>query len=175
VGRLRLVERRLDVAEALTEVGGKVAFGPLKTSESRRTVTVPAFLAEEIAAHVQQYVQHGPDSLVFAAPAGGPIHRSSWRQRFWLPAVRRAGVEPPPTFHHLRHHAAAVAIAAGAHPKAIQARLGHSNVSVTLGTYEGLLPGLDDDLARRLDEARTVAAADSAARLLHENVVPIRR
>lgn len=170
VGRLRLLERRVDVVESLTEVRGRIAFGPLKTSGSRRTVTVPAFLVDELASHVERFVERS--DLVFTSPTGGPIHRSSWRQRFWLPAVRRAGVDA--TFHHLRHHSAAVAIASGAHVKAIQERLGHGTVRVTLDTYGHLLPGLDDDLARRLDEARTLATLDPVARLSHENVVPIR-
>jgi hypothetical protein len=45
-----------------------------------------------------------------------------------------------------------LAIAAGAHPKEIQARLGHSSITVTLDRYGHLLPGLDEALARRLDD-----------------------
>ena len=48
-------------------------------------------------------------------------------------------VEPPQRasgvscrFHDLRHSSVALAIAAGAHPKAIQARMGHSSINVTL-------------------------------------------
>ena len=68
-------------------------------------------------------------------PEGGPIRRTNFRRRFWAPAVDAAGISPAPTFHHLRHTAAALAIAQGAHPKAIQARLGHASITTTLNLY----------------------------------------
>jgi integrase len=157
---LRLLERRVDITEGAVEVRGRVTLGPLKTPQSRRTVTIPSFLAEDLAAHLTTHT----DELVFPAPSGrGPIHRSTWRPRFWMPAVKTAGLTPPPTFHHLRHTAAALAIAHGAHPKAIQARLGHASITTTLNLYGHLFPGLDEDLADRLGDAR-------AARLRHAHI-----
>lgn len=46
-------------------------------------------------------------------------------------------------FHDLRHTSVALAIAGGAHPKAIQARMGHSSIAGTLDRYGHLLPSLD--------------------------------
>jgi integrase len=80
------------------------------------------------------------------------------------------GLEPGPRFHDLRHHAAAVAIAAGAHPKAIQARLGHASITTTLNVYGGLFPSLDEELADRLDAARPAVVARS----WHADVTEIR-
>jgi integrase len=52
----------------------------------------------------------------------------------------------------------ALAIAEGAHPKAIQTRMGHSSINVTLDRYGHLFPELDEVLAasfgKRLAEAR---------------------
>jgi integrase len=62
-----------------------------------------------------------------------------------------------------------LAIARGAHPKAIQARLGHASITTTLNLYGHLFPSLDVELAERLDDVR-------AARLRHADpraVVPI--
>jgi integrase len=172
--RVRLLERRIDVAEGLTlGADGNVFVGPLKTPESRRTVSIPSFLTDALAEHIAAYPDPAGSELLFTAPKRGPINRQSWRTRFWLPAVRQTGILPLPTFHHLRHHAAAVAIAAGAHPKAIQARLGHASITTTLNTYGHLFPGLDDELAERLEATH----ADSAARLLQaggSSVTPIR-
>ncbi len=60
-------------------------------------------------------------------------------------------------FHDLRHTSVALAIAAGAHPKAIQSRMGHSSISVTLDRYGYLFPELDEAIAeafgRSLHEA----------------------
>jgi len=67
----------------------------------------------------------------------------------------------PLRVHDLRHTAAGLMIALGAHPKVIQERLGHSSIKVTLDTYGHLFPNLDEALAQRLDElARSSAASE---------------
>lgn len=53
--------------------------------------------------------------------------------------------------HDLRHTAVALAIAEGAHPEAIQARMGHASVQMTLDRYGHLFPELDETIAERLD------------------------
>ena len=44
-----------------------------------------------------------------------------------------------------------MAIAEGAHPKTIQARMGHASVQVTLDRYGHLFPELDQQVAEGLD------------------------
>jgi integrase len=152
-------------------VRGQVTIGPPKTRESRRTITVPSFLADALSEHLARTARGVADDLVFAAPgAGGPLRRTNFRRRYWTPACDAVGLEPAPRFHDLRHHAAAVAIAAGAHPKAIQARLGHASITTTLNVYGGLFPSLDEELADRLDAARPAVVARS----WHADVAEIR-
>ncbi|MGH9156824.1 MAG: hypothetical protein ACRD1K_13535, partial [Acidimicrobiales bacterium] len=62
--------------------------------------------------------------------------------------------------------------AEGAHPKTIQARMGHASVQITLDRYGHLLPSLDDQIADGLDRmyrlaemARTAARPAPVARL----------
>ena len=47
-------------------------------------------------------------------------------------------------FHDLRHTHATMLAEAGAHPRAVQERLGHSTISVTLGTYSHVMPSMRD-------------------------------
>src|SRR5207248_3177581 len=63
----------------------------------------------------------------------------------------------PLRVHDLRHTSAALAIEAEAHPKAIQQRLGHSTIQMTLDRYGHLFPSLDEELAQRLDAIGRVA------------------
>ena len=56
-------------------------------------------------------------------------------------------------FHDLRHTSVALAIAAGAHPKSIQARMGHSSINVTLDRHGHLLPELDEAIATSFDRS----------------------
>ena len=51
----------------------------------------------------------------------------------------------------MRHAHASLLLAAGVHPKVVQERLGHSQVSVTLDTYSHLAPSLQRETAERLD------------------------
>jgi integrase len=62
-------------------------------------------------------------------------------------------------FHDLRHTAASLLVAQGAHPKAIQEHLGHSTVTITLDRYGHLLPSAHETLADRLDAAYAEAGA----------------
>jgi integrase len=90
------------------------------------------------------------------------VRRSLFRTRVWGPAIKRAQIaEPLPRVHDLRHSAAAIAISASAHPKLIQAMLGHASIVMTLDRYGHLFSSVGEDLARRVDEL----AGDSAAHM----------
>ncbi len=132
-------------------------------ARANRAVPIPRIVAEEIALHLAQFPA-GSDGLVFTAPGGGLIRRTNWRQRVWLPALRRAGIPAPiPRPHDLRHTAASLAIQAGAHPKAIQSMLGHSSITITLDRYGHMFPSVAESLAEAVDGRFREAAARSAA------------
>jgi integrase len=80
------------------------------------------------------------------------------------PALTKAGLSRSVRFHDLRHTCAALCIALGAHPKAIQERLGHSSITVTLDRYGHLFPKLDEALTDRLDELHSDAVNQPATR-----------
>ena len=133
----------------MVDVGGHPYFGPPKTRAGRRTVPLPRVAADPLAEHLRTYDrQH--DDLVFTAPEGGPVQLNVWRQRFWAPAVRDAGVAHLRP-HDLRHTAVALWMAAGANPKEVAARAGHTSVSFTLDRYGHLLPGSEQRLNDALD------------------------
>ena len=66
-----------------------------------------------------------------------------------------------------QHTCAALLIAQGAHPKAIQAHLGHSSIQVTLDLYGHLYPDEMDRLADRLDAAHDANPPQVAASVRH--------
>ena len=142
------LRRTIRVTESLVESDGGFYFEEPKSEASRRTVRVPSFLVEVLARHLA--VHADGSGLVFSAPNGGPIRRSNFRRRVWLPAVE-ASVGQPCTFHDLRHSHAALLIAQGEHPKVIQERLGHASIKTTLDTYGHLFEGLDEAAADRLE------------------------
>lgn len=158
---LDLLARRVHVRRQAVEVAGRVELAEVKTAAGRRVVALPGFVAEALARHLEGRPDD-PEALVFADGRGGPVRRTNWRRRVWAPVVRAVGLEGLRP-HDLRHFAASVAVAAGAHPRALQARLGHSTSQVTMDVYASVLPGLDETLAERLEELRT-AAVHRAAR-----------
>jgi hypothetical protein len=67
--------------------------------------------------------------------------------------------------HDLRHTAVALWIAAGANPKEVAARAGHTSVSFTLDRYGHLYPDADQALRDRLDALHALAEARQSAGL----------
>jgi hypothetical protein len=136
------------VAEIVVEVRGVLHMGPPKTRASRRTVGLPRFVVEELAAHLA--APGDLEDFVFTAPQGGPLRLPAFRARVWRPAVISAGLDGL-RIHDLRHTAVALWIAAGANPKEVSARAGHASVSFTLDRYGHLYPEADAALRDRLD------------------------
>jgi integrase len=60
-------------------------------------------------------------------------------------------------FHNLRHTAASLLINSGDGPRHVMAMLGHSQVSLTLGTYSHIFQSTQRESARKMDEALKVA------------------
>jgi integrase len=162
--RVDLLRGTVQVAEIVVEVRGILRVGPPKTRASRRTVGLPRFVVEELADHLGR--PGDLEALVFTAPQGGPLRLPAFRGRVWRPAVIAAGLDGL-RIHDLRHTAVALWIAAGANPKEVAARAGHSSVSFTLDRYGHLYPEADTALRDRLDAlyGTRPAPASSVVRL----------
>jgi integrase len=148
---LDLLRRTVSVRQQIIEVNGRfLGFGEPKTAAGKRTVDLPAFLCAMIEEQLAERAQPGPDGLVFVNTRGNPPHTSSFASQTWLKARRAIG-RPDLRWHDLRHTAVALAIAQGAHPKAIQERMGHASITITLDPYGHLFPALGRQVAEGLD------------------------
>jgi integrase len=147
VARVDLMRRRIEVAEAVTEIdGGTIVWGTPKSHE-RRSVPLPRFLADELLPHL---AGRPGDDLVFTAPAGG-VMRNRTARRAWFNRAAAAIGAPGLTPHELRHTAASLAVSAGANVKAVQRMLGHASAAMTLDRYADLFDDDLDAVAERLD------------------------
>src|SRR2546426_1028475 len=82
--------------------------------------------------------RRGRTVAAWKAPEGEPARRTNFRN----PGLGPCGLKGGPgaiAFHDLRHPAVALAIAAGGHARAIQARPGRSSVTMTLDRYGYLM------------------------------------
>ena len=149
--RVDLRNRKVRVTEQLIRLdAGEWVRKEPKTPASVRSITISPFTAGLLAHHLDHYAEPGLDALVFPNEAGHPIISSSFWNNHFRRAQRRVGVVC--RFHDLRHSSVALAIAEGAHPKAIQARMGHSSINVTLDRYGHLFPELDESIATAFGE-----------------------
>jgi integrase len=161
VEHLELLRRRITVAEGIVEAGGKVHPAGTTKTGAISTYTMPAIVADELALHLQTYPPAG-DGLVFPAPMGGPIRWSSWRARYFAPAVEAAGLGPT-TPYALRHSAVSIMAASGATLHEAGRRVGHRSV-VTTNRYAHLFDERDAEIAEAVDRiARTAAEARDSA------------
>jgi integrase len=129
--RVDLLHRTIAVTEQITDVRGQVSVAEPKTHAGRRVVALPPFLAAELEAHLRAFSEPGAGGLVFPAPEGGPLRRSNFRRRVWLPALEKAGI-PNLRFHDLRHTAGTLTAQTGATTKEVMARLGHASPRAAL-------------------------------------------
>src|SRR5207253_2776192 len=146
-----LANRAIVVVEQMVFIEGQFVRKAPKTRAGRRRVTIPTLLAEMLDEQLSERSNPGADGLVFPNKRGNPIHPSSFNGAHWTPAKKLVGLQGV-RFHDLRHTAVALAIAQGAHPKAIQARMGHNSVQMTLDRYGHLFPELDAQIAIGLDD-----------------------
>jgi integrase len=127
-------------------------FGPPKTRAGVRTIPVPAFVTDMLAAHLAEFPA-GADGLVFTTATGRSIPRSNWADRY-RGACASVGITGRTRTHDLRHVAASALIATGLSVSAVQAVLGHASPAETLEVYTHFWPA---------DEERTRAAIESFA------------
>jgi hypothetical protein len=88
---------------------------------------------------------------VFATPTGKPIDPRN-DHRAWRQLLRDAGVRPA-RLHDARHTAATLLLAQGVAPRVAMQILGHSQISLTLGTYSHVVPELAAEAAASMGDA----------------------
>jgi integrase len=150
----------LTVRQALQRQQGRglVIVEP-KSRAGRRSISLPRPLVEALrqhrAAQLEERLRAGSEwrehDLVFAQPNGAPIdpradHRA-WRALLTAAGVRQARL------HDARHTAATVMLTMGVAPRVAMQVLGHSQISLTLGTYSHVVPELAEDAAAKVGEA----------------------
>jgi integrase len=130
-----------------------------KSRRSRRAIDMPPTLKAALTRLPSRF----KGETVFTSPEGEVMDPDNFSSRDWARVLRRSKLQRI-RFHDLRHTYASLLIAQGAHPKYIQAQLGHASIQTTLDRYGHLMPEMHEAEARKLDklvfgEPRDVAAA----------------
>jgi len=135
--------------------------GTPKSRRSRRAIDMTQTLEQAL----QELSTTRRSEFVFCSERGTPLDADNFRHREFPAALRRAALRRI-RFHDLRHTYTSLLIAHGAHPRYIQAQLGHASIQTTLDRYGHLMPQLHQAEAQKLDHlVFGQQAAPSARRL----------
>jgi len=149
---------QLQVQRQLQRISGQgLVFSEPKSDAGRRLVKLGPAVLEKLHQHRQQQEQARlfagqrwqENGLIFPTTIGTPKSPGDLRAEF-KSLLQEAGL-PDVRFHDLRHTTATLMLQQGVHPKVVQERLGHSNVSITLNIYSHVLPSLQEDAAEKMD------------------------
>ena len=141
------------------EKGGGWAFAEPKTSQSRRTIPLPASTVKALLEHKRQqgierlrigseWHDHGS---VFPTTIGTPYTLSSLTNKSLKPALVKAELAGF-NLYSLRHTHATLLLANGENAKVASERLGHSTIVLTLDTYSHVLPDMQQGAADRIED-----------------------
>lgn len=142
---------------------GTWEIGEPKTASGRRSIAVPQSCTAPLRKHrVDQNKERlrlgelwGNHGFVFTNRTGRPLHVNSLA--FQFEKLTKATGLPKIRFQDLRHTGATLLLAKGSHPKIVQERLGHSDISMTLNRYSHVTPDMQRLAAEALDEAFSTA------------------
>lgn len=128
-----------------------------KTPLSKRTLPLPQFVADALAAHIQEFPALADQSLFYNSRKN--LWSTSRYGKVFVSAAEEAGLPIGTTSHDLRHHYASVLLFAGESVVAVAERLGHKNAGLVIKTYGHLMPD-SEERTRRALEAAWGGAAD---------------
>jgi integrase len=150
----------LQVAQVAELAGKKFSLKEPKTERSRRTITLPDRLVEELKVYRKEHaglclrLGLGKVDLVFPHwPDGGLRNPSHFTKAFSREVA--AAKLPHITFHGLRHTHITHLLRSGVPVHVVSARAGHASPTVTLNIYAHVLPGQQEQAANIIDAAST--------------------
>ena len=148
----------ISIAGSLEQLDGVIRTKSPKTRSGRRSIELPANMLADL-----RTARAAAGAVALAAGralADLPVLPASDGLSFWSPfaatqAARRAlaAADIPGSLHGLRHAHATALLQGRVNPRAVQQRLGHSNIQTTLAHYAHAMPG---------DGAAAVAAITNA-------------
>lgn len=157
----------LTVRRSLEHTKAGVKFKQPKTAKSRRMVALPEMAIAPLKRHREeqalQKLMLGPvyqDTGLVCTEADGRMIIPDHLTRVFPSVVKRAGL-PPIRFHDLRHTHATLMLQLGIHPKIVSDRLGHSTINLTMDTYSHVMPQMQEEAARKLNDVLRSASLQS--------------
>ncbi len=156
----------LTVRHQLQRINGKRELTEPKSRQSRRTIALAPSVVESLrlqrVRQLEMRLAAGArwqeTNHVFTSAVGSGLDQSNVTHTFQA-QLKRAGA-PHMRFHDLRHGAASLLLTQGVSARAVMDVLGHSQITLTLGTYSHIINEVRRDAADKMEgvfERRRVA------------------
>ncbi len=116
-----------------------------KTSKSKWSIKLTQLTVNALQRHQRQ------GEWVFSTKNNTPLSCHNLINRSWKLLLKKVGLSPGTRFHDLRHTCATLLLTRGVH-KIVQEMLGHSTISITLDTYSHVLPNLQKEAVRAMED-----------------------
>ena len=141
-----LSDKRISINKNFAKVKGEELFLVPKTPKSKRKVSIPEFLYDDIQEYISKIggIEQG-DRIFYFTKSALEKEIKNVAKKAGLPEIR---------VHDLRHSHASMLIDMGFDILEISERLGHESVKTTLDTYSHLYPEKDTKLAGALNKLR---------------------
>ena len=174
-GSVDWVSKRLQVKRQLQHISGHgLVFSEPKTAAGRRMIVLSPNAIEKLRLHIEKQILERQlagntwveNDLMFPTRLGSPMYSANMYKIF--KAVLKLAGLPNIRFHDLRHTAATLMLQQGVHPKVVQERLGHSDVSLTLNVYSHVLPSMQEEAADKLDDLLTPISVSKEIKKIEE-------
>lgn len=141
---LHLNQKYISINKSYQRIGGRDVITDPKTPKSKRNITIPDFLVEDLREYLDMLYSPDPNERVFRVT-------KSFLEKEMRRGAKEAGLERI-RIHDLRHSHAALLIEMGFPILAVSNRLGHEKIQTTLQVYGHLYPNKQQMIADKLNE-----------------------
>ena len=87
-------------------------------------------IVADVSVHLDAFTMPDAEALVFTSPHGKPLRHPNFRRGVWYPALAATGLDVH--LHDLRHTGNQLVAEAGANPRELMERIGHSTSRAAL-------------------------------------------
>jgi len=169
-------KQSLQIQRQLQRQALGLVFTEPKSAAGRRMIILGTVTLEKLRVHQNLQVEERKlagdtwqeNDLIFPSSIGTPMDPSNLYHHFKR-LLKEAGL-PDIRFHDLRHTAATLMLQQGTHPKIVQERLGHSDISLTLNVYSHVLPSMQEETAEKMDELLTPIDISDELKKIEEQI-----